>query len=493
MRNLVAIYARLSREDEGKIDGSKESRSIENQIKGLTSFANENNFEIYEIYYDDGFTGGDFNRPAFQRMLNDIKQRKFNILLVKDFSRIGRSLYRVGKFVEETLPQNNIRLISINDKYDSSKNFSEESIVLKAFLNDYYLKEFRKKMKFTRLRCAKTQHLNYYPKYGYNFDENRKEIIDDYSAGVVRQIFDLIGNKGLSTVKVADILNEQGVLTRSRYATEVLGLKALNKVPSKEWNADKVWAIAKDYEYCGHSLNWVRHIKEEQVLLKNTHLAIIDEDLYARTQEVIKNNSTRKEKLDHLGKLFVDRTTGKNLLYEKSKSNKNGKYYLRINNLRQYSFLAEDIENILYRDVLNVIECCKFDQIKFYDIMKNRLMSGNDFDKSKINSRLKSLNNEYSALLERYFNQLITEEMYENKSKVLLLKIKELELQLERLSETQAKIALFDVKFKKFIEDLKNTPKEKFDLIRFAISKVYINNVSKNNIDMTILYKFEEI
>ena len=493
MKNLVAIYARLSREDEGKIDGSKESRSIENQIKGLTSFANENDFEIYEIYYDDGFTGADFNRPAFQRMLNDIKQRKFNILLVKDFSRIGRSLYRVGKFVEETLPQNNIRLISINDKYDSSKNFSEESIVLKAFLNDYYLKEFRKKMKFTRLRCAKTQHLNYYPKYGYNFDENRKEIIDDYSAGIVRQIFDLIGNKGYSTVKVAEALNEQGVLTRSRYATEVLGLKGLNKVPSQEWNAEKVWTIAKDYEYCGHSLNWTRHIKEEQILLKNTHLAIIDEDLFARTQEVISSKSTRKEKLDHLGKLFVDRTTGKNLLYEKPTSNKRGKYYLRINNLRQYSFLAEDIENILYRDVLNVIKCCKFDQIKFYDIMKNRLMKGNDFDKSKINSKLKSLNNEYSALLERYFNQLITEEMYENKSKVLLLKIKELELQLDRLSETQAKIALFDVKFKKFVEDLKNTPKEKFDLIRFAISKVYINNVSKNNIDMTILYKFEEI
>ena len=348
-------------------------------------------------------------------------------------------------------------------------------------------------MKFTRLRCAKTQHLNYYPKYGYNFDENRKEIIDDYSAGIVRQIFDLIGNKGYSTVKVAEALNEQGVLTRSRYATEVLGLKGLNKVPSQEWNAEKVWTIAKDYEYCGHSLNWVRHIKEEQVLLKNTHLAIIDEDLYARTQEVIKNNSTRKEKLDHLGKLLVDRTTGKNLLYEKPTYNKNGKYFLRVNNLRQYSFLAEDIENILYIDVLNVIECCKFDQIKFYDIMKNRLMNGNDFDKTKINSKLKSLNNEYSALLERYFNQLITEEMYENKSKGLLLKIKELELQLERLSETQAKIALFDIKFKKFIEDLKNTPKEKFDLIRFAISKVYINNVSNNNIDMTILYKFEEI
>jgi len=491
MKNIVAIYARLSREDEDKIDGNKESRSIENQIKGLTSFATEKDFEIYDVYFDDGYTGANFDRPNFQRMLRDMKNKKFNIILVKDLSRIGRSLYKVGQFVEETLPQNNIRLISVNDKYDSSKYNNEESIVLRTFLNDYYLKEFRKKMKFTRLRCAKTQHLNYYPKYGYNFDEERKEVIDDYSAGIVRQIFDLIGNKGYSTVKVADILNEQGVLTRSRYATEVLGLKALNKVASQKWNAEKVWEIAKDYEYCGHSINWARHIKEERILLKNTHLAIIDEELYEKTQRVIHSKSTWKDRVDHLGKLLVDRNMNKHLMY--NRNHNNGYYFLRINNRQQYKIKAIDIENVLYRDVLNVIECCKFDKDKFYYIMKNKIFNGKDFSKEKINSNLKSLNNEYSVLLEKYFHQLITEDMFESKSKLLLMKIKELEIQLESQADAQARISLFELKFKKFIENLKNKPSGKFDLIRFVISKVYINSVSSEDVDMTIIYKFEEL
>lgn len=493
MKNLVAIYARLSREDEDKIDGNKESRSIENQIKGLTSFANENSFEIFDVYYDDGYTGANFDRPNFQRMLNDMKNKKFNILLVKDLSRIGRSLYKVGHFVEEVLPQNNIRLISVNDKYDSSKYNDEDSIVLRTFLNDYYLKDFRKKMRFTRLRCAKTQHLNYYPKYGYNFDKDRKEIIDEYSAGIVRQIFDLIGNQGLPTTKVAEILNKQGVLTRSLYATKVLGLKALNKVPSKEWNGEKVWEIAKDYEYCGHSINWKRHIKEEQILLRNTHLAIIDEELFEKTQKVISNNSTVKTKINHIGKLLIDRKTGKHLLFNKSLSLNSNRYFLRINNRSQYTINANSIEKILYTDALNVIECCKFDKDRFYEIMKNKLFNGKEFDKSKIEAKLKSINNEYSSLLERYFNQLVTEEIFENKSKTLLLKIKELEMQKETCADIQSKLAIFEVKFQKFLEEIKNEPKDMIELIKFVISKVYINSIDKDkNVDITIVYKFEE-
>ena len=83
--------------------------------------------------------------------------------------------------------------------------------------------------------------VNYYPKYGYNYDEDRNEIIDEVSANIVRLIFDLVGNKGLTLQKVADILNDREIPTRSYYATEVLGLKALNANPAKEWNAEKVW------------------------------------------------------------------------------------------------------------------------------------------------------------------------------------------------------------------------------------------------------------
>ena len=96
-------------------------------------------------------------------------------------------------------------------------------------MNDYYLKDFRKKCRNARLHYAQTKHLNYYPKFGYNFDKDGNEIIDEYSADIVRKIFDLVGNKKLSTCKVAEILNNENIPTRSYYATQILGLKPLQK------------------------------------------------------------------------------------------------------------------------------------------------------------------------------------------------------------------------------------------------------------------------
>ena len=144
--NKVAIYARLSREDEDKIDGNKESRSIENQIKVLSDYATQNEFEIYEVYYDDGISGATQERPAFQKMLEDARKIKFNILLVKDISRLGRTMHHVGKLIDETFPSLKLRVISLNDKYDSATYKDDESIVIRNFLNAYYLKDFKKKI-----------------------------------------------------------------------------------------------------------------------------------------------------------------------------------------------------------------------------------------------------------------------------------------------------------------------------------------------------------
>ena len=220
MKSKVAIYARLSREDEDKIDGNKsESRSIENQIKVLSDYARENDLDIYKIYYDDGYSGANFERPEFKKLLKDMYQHKFDTILIKDISRLGRVVYKVGELIECIFPKNNIRVISLNDKYDSLTYNDDQSIVIRNFLNDYYLKEFKRKCRQARTHYARTKHLNYYPKYGYNFDKDRKEIIDDYSANIVKRIFDYVANQGLSTCQVAEILNKEGVLTRSLYAT----------------------------------------------------------------------------------------------------------------------------------------------------------------------------------------------------------------------------------------------------------------------------------
>lgn len=494
MKSKAVIYARLSREDEDKIDGNKsESRSVENQIKTLSDFANENNFEVVKIYYDDGYSGGNFERPGFKDMMRAMERHEFEVLLIKDISRLGRVLHRVGELIEIVFPKNNIRVISVNDNYDSSTYSSEEPIVIRNFLNDYYLKDFKRKCRQARRHYANTKHLNYYPKYGYNFDSERKEIIDEYSANIVRRIFDYIGNQGLSTCKVAEILNQEGVLTRSLYAVEVLGLKGLNKVPAKKWNGEKVWEIVTDYEYCGHSINWVSHIKEEQILLKDTHLAIVDEDIYKKAQSVIEKRSTNRKRVNHIGKILIDRKTGKNLLYNRKIGYEDKAiYFCRVNNLKQYSINARAIEKVIYQDALNVIECCKFDQERFYNLFRQKLFKGKEFNQDKLKERLKKMNEEYSHLLEGYFSQTICEDIYQKKSKQLLVSIKETEIEIERCLNNKANIELFEIRFKKFLENIKNVSKDVFDVIKQAVNKVYINEVKDtHNFDITIIYNFE--
>ena len=496
MKSKVAIYARLSREDEDKIDGNKsESRSIENQIKVLSDYARENDLDIYKIYYDDGYSGANFERPEFKKLLKDMYQHKFDTILIKDISRLGRVVYKVGELIECIFPKNNIRVISLNVKYDSLTYNDDQSIVIRNFLNDYYLKEFKRKCRQARTHYARTKHLNYYPKYGYNFDKDRKEIIDDYSANIVKRIFDYVANQGLSTCQVAEILNKEGVLTRSLYATRVLGLKALNKNPAKEWSGEKVWEIVKDYEYCGHSKNWVRHIKEEQILIKDTHLAIIDEETFNKAQKNIEDRSTRKNKVKHIGKLLIDRKTGKNLLYGRTigKEDK-ATYFCRVNNLRVYSIKARAIEDIIYRDTLNVIQCCKLDQERFYNFFKERIFNGKEYNQEKLKDKLNKLNEEYSQILEAYFNQTICEEIYEKKSQKLLFDIKETEIDIERCSSYKAQIELLEIRFKKFLESIKSLSViEPFEIISKVVSKVYIENVSNpDTFQLTIIYKFEE-
>ena len=491
MKNVAAIYARLSREDENKSYGNTESKSIENQIEILTEYAIEKGLTIYRVYSDDGFSGSNLERPQFSQLLCDMKKGVFDTLLVKDISRIGRSLFKVGNLIENIFPQNNIRVISVSDKYDSAQNCSEETIVLKNFLNEYYLNEFKRKCKSARLHYAQTKHINYYPKFGYNYNDDGKEIIDNFSACIVKKIFNLIGNYHLTTTEVASILNSENIPTRSYYATKVLGLKPLQKNPAREWNSSKVWEIAKDYEYCGHSLNWIRHDAFDRILIKNTHLAIISEDLFNKTQETLKKRS--KKRIEHLGQIIIDRNSNRNLLYSKNNNN-NSDYYLRnVNDKRRiYSIKEKSLKNVLYKDLINVIENYKNNKDQFYKILKERLFDDKNFDEKIAKEKLQTLNEEYVKLLENLFNKGISESAFSDKGRELLLEIKEQEKVINSQKDIKSKIIDFENKFTDLIKRLKDKPKDCLKLISLSINKVYIDKMTdKNHIDLTIVYKFK--
>lgn len=496
MRDETIIYARLSREDEDKLDGKIESRSIENQIKLLTEYANAHGFKVVKVLYDDGYSGGTMDRPAFNELLKEIRAKSFKVLLVKDFSRLGRVMYAVGDFVDNVLPSHNIRLISVDDKYDSNEpqDDNELSAVIKYFMNEYNLKDFKRKCRDARIHYANTKHLNYYPKFGYNFDEERNEIIDEFSAAIVRRAFHLIDEFQYSTIKVADIFNSENVPTRSFYAVYVLGLKPLNKNPSKLWTGEKVWEIVRDYEYCGHSLNWTRHKKEERILLKNTHKAIIDEDLFWRVQKIIDKRSKSKCNEEHIGRLLVDRKSNRNLLYHKASNvGYSALYFLRENNIQTYSIRARMIEDVLYYDALEVIEACLQDGEKFYELYKKRLFPEKEVDYVKLKHDLDKANHDYSKLIEDYFSGKIIEEVYKKKGIVLKERIAEIEALISEENEVESRLHLYDLRFKKFINQLKSSPRDKLSLIQSVISKVYINKVAnKEELDLTIIYKIEE-
>ena len=112
-----------------------------NQMIGINEYAKGNNIIVYKVYSDDGYSGGNFERPAFKEMMQDLSLGKINTILIKDLSRLGREYIGVGNLVENVFPQNKIRLISINDNYDSLTYEDDYSIVLRSLFNDYYLKE----------------------------------------------------------------------------------------------------------------------------------------------------------------------------------------------------------------------------------------------------------------------------------------------------------------------------------------------------------------
>lgn len=490
MNNRAVIYARLSREDEDRVygrEGRNESRSIENQITFLTHYARENSFKVVAVYYDDGVSGGIFDRPGLNCVMRDMKERKFDILLIKDFSRLGRKMYKVGELIEEIFPKNGIRVISPNDNYDSEKYSSPESIVLKNFLNDYYLKENIKKSRLVWKFNARHKHLNFYPKYGYIFDANRNEIIDEYSAGIVRSIFQYV-LEGLSCPKIAKELNRQGVLSRSHYQTQVLGLKALNKNTTSEWNAEKVWEILKDYEYCGHSVNL---LKSDRILVKNTHLAIIDEDTFKTVQEKIYSRSKLKVRLNHLGQIIIDKNTGRNLLYNGDKKYRH--YYLLDCKLKRrvYKIDADGIEDIVYKDLLKVIGKCSANKEKFFESVKNKIV-GKDENIDILQQNANKLNEEFADLLDKFLCGKISETTYNAYSKKINDNLQAIHKRIESAEQQSEKIALFELRFNRFINELKDKPKDKIYFIKKFVKKIYIDDVKNKTYTIRVVYKYEE-
>ena len=152
---ITALYLRLSKDDGDK----EESESISNQRKILRAFAEENKIIVYDEYVDDGFSGTNFDRPDFKRMMNDIKNKKINMVITKSLSRLGRDYIETGRLIEKFFPENDIRYIAILDDVDTLLDSSTDFVALKNLMNDFYAKETSKNVKKTKNRKRKNKNI----------------------------------------------------------------------------------------------------------------------------------------------------------------------------------------------------------------------------------------------------------------------------------------------------------------------------------------------
>ena len=175
MENLSCMYLRLSKED----GDNNESNSINNQRDLIKTFSRENNIEIVREYVDDGYSGSSFIRPAFKQMINDLNEGKFNTIIVKDLSRLGRDYIESGRYIQKIFPSMGVRFISINDNYDSAKaNVNDTHLIvpIKNFINDSYCRDISVKVKsFKKMKQKNGEFIGSFTPFGYKKDPRSEE------------------------------------------------------------------------------------------------------------------------------------------------------------------------------------------------------------------------------------------------------------------------------------------------------------------------------
>ena len=293
----AGFYIRLSRED---VENDKsiynmrtcnktESESITTQRAILTDFVNQyNDIELIDEYVDDGFTGTNFDRPGFQRMLNDIKNKKIDCVIVKDLSRFGRNYVEVGNYLEVVFPLLNVRFIAKIDNCDSylrPESVSNIIVPVKNIMNESYCRDLSLKIKSAQeARKRNGLFVGTYAAYGYKkqLDNRNKLIIDEEAAEIVKRIFkDFVS--GLSKTKIAKNLNEEGIPSPAVYKSLHGINKYVNGYSKTGWKDTIIARLLKDEIYIGTLVQG----KRQKISYKIDKFRKVDEENYIRVPNAV--------------------------------------------------------------------------------------------------------------------------------------------------------------------------------------------------------------
>ena len=310
----TALYVRLSIMD---TRDRKDSESLQTQIDYLCGYiAKHPDLELYDCYRDNGETGTNFERPGFQRMMEDVKAGRVDCIIVKDLSRFGRDFLETGNFLEKVLPFMGVRFISINDNYDSIRADSGEAmtIALKNLMNDIYAKDISQKV-YSALDTKKRsgEFIGNFAAYGYvkSPEDRHKLAVDPDAAKVVQRIFRM-KKDGMSNAAIARTLTAEQIPNPNyhRYLQGVVFTKRFSE--NNPWQTQTVKHILENPVYLGHMVQGKKITKlhagqkqkimppSEWIIVPNTHEAIIEQELFDAVQAILK--AKHEEYHSRLGK-----------------------------------------------------------------------------------------------------------------------------------------------------------------------------------------------
>lgn len=525
----VALYIRLSQEDADNGTEKQESNSVTSQKTLLNEFIEEHDdLIIYDTYIDDGFTGTDFNRPSFQRLLEDMRNGNINCVIVKDLSRLGRNYIEVGNYIEQVFPLFNIRFIAINDSVDSFKNPASTNTILVPFknlINDEYCRDTSIKIR-TSLngKKKKGEFIGAFPSYGYIKDpkDKHKLIIDESVANIIRKIFDWNVNEGLGKIAICHRLNDLGVLNPTGHKKLELGQNYNNygiQDNTYTWTPSTVRNILNNEVYIGNTVQGkrktksykvhkVEHVpKEEWIRVENTHEAIIDKEIFEKAQELYKRDTKVSQRTNKLSIWagFLKCVDCGRAMNKKSSTNKSGskyEYYIcstyrkKSNNLcTKHSIKVENLEKAVLQAInlhidllIDIEEIVK--QINDVGATSSRPKQINEMIITK-QSEISKISNFKRTLYEDWKNEDITREEYLEYKQKYENDIERLKQNIERLKNEKQKYESQSISSNEWLEkfkEKKGITELSRDIMMELIDCIYI----KENGDITIKFKFED-
>lgn len=521
--DVTALYARLSKDD----DLVGDSNSIVHQKEILAKYAKEHGFTNIEFYVDDGFSGTNFNRPDFQRMMADAEEGKISTVIVKDMSRFGRDYIMVGYYTEIYFSNLDIRFIAINDNVDSNIQTENDLTPFKNVFNEWYARDTSKKIRAVfKAKGNSGKHLTTNPPFGYKKDPNDKDkwIIDDEAAATVRRIFQMYVD-GYRISEIGHKLTEEKVETPILYYMN-RGIKTNARSEYPEiWDLMSIKYILSQTAYAGHTVNFQTAVKSyktkkqvnlprnQWVIFRNTQEAIIDEKTFETVQQMrkVKRARTKYNEPNMFSGLLYCADCGNHLTIQRVARNRKmdnfscATYRKKKKGLCScHRILVSDLETIVRGDLQKVCEYVFLHEKEFTDEYLSGSKKETEKFQAKTKAELKRLSErqeEIGRIIRKLYEDnvcgRITDERfdflaksYEDEGNDLKTKIQELKNALASSVQEEEKLSKFLKVVKSYTKIEELTP----EILNSFIEKIYIGETEKYDgrkmQEVEIIYKF---